>query len=362
MAYVMLSHCREGFETETTLELAAQCAAFGTKVKFSYEPHGAIVVSEPQSRRTMETLVGKLKWSELIFARQVVYGVAVTMPESGDRVAPIMAAINDALLPMTGTNAFSNLLMEWPDTNDGKMMSRFAGKLATPLGRALDRARLAPRGPGARHLPRLHVVLGQNGIAWVGISDPATGSPWPMGIPRLRAPKDAPSRSTLKLEEAFYVFLSDEERASALTQGMRAVDLGAAPGGWTYQLVRRGLHVTAVDNGPMAESLMTTGLVDHVKADAFTWRPSAKVDWLVCDVVEQPHRIAALVGEWLGRGLADRMVFNLKLPMKKRWEEIQRDLAIVRAAMPPNRDLVLRARQLYHDRKEVTCYVGPRQK
>lgn len=54
---------------------------------------------------------------------------------------------------------------------------------------------------------------------------------------------------------------------------MLAVDLGAAPGGWTWQLVNREMRVTAVDNGPMAENLMYSGLVDHQKVDGYQYRP-----------------------------------------------------------------------------------------
>ncbi len=50
-----------------------------------------------------------------------------------------------------------------------------------------------------------------------------------MGIPRLRCPADALSRSSLKLEEAFYVFVPREEWDLRLTSGMKAVDLGACP-------------------------------------------------------------------------------------------------------------------------------------
>ena len=47
-----------------------------------------------------------------------------------------------------------------------------------------------------------------------------------MGIPRLRFPADAPSRSTLKLEEAFHVFIPADEWDERLANGMYAVDLG----------------------------------------------------------------------------------------------------------------------------------------
>src|SRR6185436_8651688 len=92
------------------------------------------------------------------------------------------------------------------------------------------------------------------------------GSPWPMGIPRIRMPRGAPSRSTLKLAEALITFLGDREPES-LRAGMRAVDLGAAPGGWTWQLAHRGLRVIAVDNGALKGSVEEDPLVTHVRAD-----------------------------------------------------------------------------------------------
>src|SRR5690606_30885122 len=83
-----------------------------------------------------------------------------------------------------------------------------------------------------------------------------------------------PSRSTLKLEEAWHHFIPREEWDSRLAPGMTAVDLGAAPGGWTWQLVNRHMKVTAVDNGPMARSLMDSGQVEHVQADGYLFRPA----------------------------------------------------------------------------------------
>ena len=38
-----------------------------------------------------------------------------------------------------------------------------------------------------------------------------------------------------------------EERAHELKAGMRAVDLGASPGGWLWVLAQRGIRVTAID-------------------------------------------------------------------------------------------------------------------
>ena len=179
-----------------------------------------------------------------------------------------------------------------------------------------------------------------------------------MGIPRLRMPRQAPSRSTLKLAEAFAVMLTPEERADWLREGRTACDLGAAPGGWTWQLLHHGLHVTAIDNGALAPALLADDRVDHLRADGLHWRPRRPVDWVVCDMVEKPSRIAELMTEWLADGHAARAIFNLKLPMKKRREALETCTLILRRRLAAV-DFRLDMRQLYHDREEVTAYLRP---
>jgi 23S rRNA (cytidine2498-2'-O)-methyltransferase len=198
------------------------------------------------------------------------------------------------------------------------------------------------------------------------------------GVPRLKLPREAPSRSALKIEEAWLTLLAPAEREWALAAGMTAVDLGAAPGGWSWQLARLGLRVTAIDNGPLAPLALATGRIQHLRADGFRWRPPRPVDWLVCDMVEQPSRVAQLVGNWLARGDARAALFNLKLPMKKRWPETVACLSALAdridtmlpigvaaaAGRPPSpadgSRFALRARQLYHDREEITVIALPR--
>jgi 23S rRNA (cytidine2498-2'-O)-methyltransferase len=175
-----------------------------------------------------------------------------------------------------------------------------------------------------------------------------------MGIPRLKLHADAPSRSALKLEEALLTLLDEDERARLLQRGMHAADLGAAPGGWTWVLARHGLRVTAIDNGPLRAHVLDTGLVEHERADGFRWQPPRPLDWMVCDMVEQPRRVAARMAEWFREGWCRQAVFNLKLPMKKRWDETVLCLDLFREQA--RRPLELRARQLYHDREEITVF------
>jgi 23S rRNA (cytidine2498-2'-O)-methyltransferase len=85
------------------------------------------------------------------------------------------------------------------------------------------------------------------------------------------------------------------------------------------------------------------------------------VDWLVCDIVLQPIRIAALVGDWIAEGLARRAIVNLKLPMKRRYAEVERCLDLLRSRLRETGVTAdLTVRQLYHDREEVTLYVTRR--
>jgi 23S rRNA (cytidine2498-2'-O)-methyltransferase len=139
---------------------------------------------------------------------------------------------------------------------------------------------------------------------------------------------------------------------------MRAVDLGAAPGGWTWQLIHRGLHVTAVDNGPLGGELVGNALVKHLREDGFRYRPKRPVEWLVCDMVEQPSRIATLMAAWLADGWAQHAIFNLKLPMKKRLAEIERCRGIVDERLgEAGVKYRLKIKQLYHDREEATAFL-----
>ena len=176
----------------------------------------------------------------------------------------------------------------------------------------------------------------------------------------MRMPGGAPSRSTLKLAEALVTFLGDRE-ADLLRAGMRAVDLGAAPGGWTWQLAQRGLRVIAVDNGALKGAVGKDSLVEHLRVDGLTYRPRRPVDWMVCDMVLPPARIAALVAGWMADGACRRTIYNLKLPMKKRYDEVRRCEALIHDALERRRArYTLRFKQLYHDREEITGYCAHR--
>jgi 23S rRNA (cytidine2498-2'-O)-methyltransferase len=103
---------------------------------------------------------------------------------------------------------------------------------------------------------------------------------------------------------------------------------------------------------------MDTGLVQHLMADGFTFKPKQPVDWMVCDIVEKPARNAAMLEEWIGDGHCREAVVNLKLPMKQRYAEVKRLLERIADGFKARGIKVeIGCKQLYHDREEVTCHL-----
>jgi 23S rRNA (cytidine2498-2'-O)-methyltransferase len=347
MSAAVLAHCRAGFEPECAADIGRIAARAGVALTID-APRGRafVVATGPVDARRWAAATAL---EPALFARSIFVGSGPHSLTTRDRITPTLAHAGSLGPP------FQCIWLETADTNEGKRLSASCRRLAPLLDSGTESVGMLAR--SNPRLPRLHVLFSSRETAWIGASLPASGSPWPMGIPRLAMPYGAPSRSALKLAEAFLTFLSDTERTRLLKPGMRAVDLGAAPGGWTWQLAQRGLRVIAVDNGVLTASLTEDPLVDHLRVDGLTYRPRRRVDWMVCDIVLQPSRIAALVAAWLADGACRRTIFNLKLPMKKRYDEVLRCQALILDVLERRRArYTLRFRQLYHDREEITGY------
>jgi 23S rRNA (cytidine2498-2'-O)-methyltransferase len=350
----MLNHisiyCRPGFEKEASAEITDLASDLGVYGYAKTVKNSAWVNFVTHDENGALHLMRELNFSSLVFARQwfAASPVMDELPEK-DRVAPLVERAVE-----TAPSKFSDFSVEYPDTNDGKELSPFCRKITVPLRQALKRSGLLKE----RGKYRLHLLFLSGREAWVGVSLIDNSSGWRMGIPRLKLPKGAPSRATLKLEEAWHCFIPEEEWAARLPAGKRAVDLGAAPGGWTWQLVVQGLYVDAVDNGPMAPELMATGMVEHIQNDAFVYEPKKPVYWVVSDIADKPARVADLMARWVAKGLCREAIFNLKLPMKKRYQEVVscRNKIETRLSAEGLR-YELQFRQLYHDREEVTGHI-----
>jgi len=348
--------CRPGFEKECGAEIQEKAAWNEMYGYLELKKNQGIVFFHLHQSEHGEVLMNKLPLKRLIFARQWFVSVTdkIELPDY-NRVEAITEALGNEW-------QYTDLRMEMADDNDGKALSKFCRKLSVPLRQALRKNQvLTQQNKNAAADPDgaiLHALFLSGQEVILGFSLVRNSSPHVMGIPRLKFPSAAPSRSTLKLDEAFLYFIPRDEWDERLTSGMNAVDLGSAPGGWTYQLVRRGMMVTAIDNGPMAESLMETGQVKHKMMDGFKYTPTKQnVYWLVCDMIEKPQRVAKLMSEWLLNGYCKEAMFNLKLPMKGRYQQVNEDLQSIKDAFSElNVKYELFAKHLYYDREEVTVH------
>ncbi|MFA7123956.1 MAG: SAM-dependent methyltransferase [Candidatus Delongbacteria bacterium] len=213
-------------------------------------------------------------------------------------------------------------------------LKRIAGKVARLSQRTL------PAQPG-RH-DGLFLYFADFGKVWL-----STEFIW-FGQRRVSDDPAAPSRSYLKIEEAYRAFGCEPE------SGETVCDLGAAPGGWSYSAAKRGARVTAVDNGELKAGAKGNANITRLAADAFTFVPDKKYDWLFCDMVEHPNMVTKLLEKWIKNKWSRKFIVNLKFG---RVDPIQ----LLEKLNSP--ELILKKRclkfgikHLYHDRDEITVF------
>lgn len=341
--------CRPGFEKECAGEIIAEANLQQFPAYIQTNDHSGYVYLISSSELQTTELFTQIDFRQLIFTRQwfACSKETLTLPET-NRLPDILDAVR------LFDDVFYDVELDFPDTNEGKSMNKFCKQFKPHLLAALKKNTLL----SAHAKSRLHLFFLDSQNIHIGIAPVENSAHDVMGIPRLRMPGSAPSRSTLKLEEAIHWFFTLEQREKLIHSGMTAVDLGAAPGGWTWQLVQRDCLVTAIDNGPMQDALMRTGMVEHYQTDAFTYAPKKKVDWLVCDMAERPLHVSRLIARWFTNEQCSNAIFNLKLPMKKRLASVQECIELLQQSLQQaNIEYTIQAKQLYHDREEITVCI-----
>ena len=347
----LLCYCRPGFEPELAAELNERAAIAGHPGYARTDRNSGYVEFLGADAGALSQA---LPFQSLIFARQKLTRIAELCDlNPKDRITPILRALETTL---GNAHTFGELWVEHPDSDEAKPLAGLARAFGNALRPVLRKNGWLRQFDDSRRA-RLHVVFLAGDHVLLAVGEAGDSAPWPLGIPRLRMHADAPSRSALKLEEALMVLMTEKERERLFREGMRGADLGAAPGGWTWVMVRQGLKMISVDNGPLREHLLESGRVEHLREDGFHWQPRAPLDWMVCDMVEQPRRVAERMGTWFREGWCRHAIFNLKLPMKKRWDETRLCLSLFEEGA--GKPLLVRARQLYHDREEITVFATP---
>jgi 23S rRNA (cytidine2498-2'-O)-methyltransferase len=146
-----------------------------------------------------------------------------------------------------------------------------------------------------------------------------------------------PSRAYLKLWEAL-------TRIGAHPgPGDVCLDLGAAPGGWTWAIAKLGASVTAIDKAELDPRVAALPGVTWREGSAFSLPPEP-VDWLFSDIVAYPDRLLALVRTWIAAGVAGRIVCTIKFQ-----GDTDHDAAAAFAAIPGGRVM-----RLFHNKHELT--------
>lgn len=185
-------------------------------------------------------------------------------------------------------------------------------------------------------------------------------SAWAGGARRFARTPDQVSRSEFKLLEAWEVFAEHLSAApdTAHPGELLALDLGAAPGGWTRLLREWGYRVVAVDPAALDARVAADPGVRHVATTAqeFLQRNREPFDLIVNDM-RLDARDSARVMRQARHALRPegRALMTLKLPTRDPEQVMHQALAHL---LGPYR--LLAARQLFHNRQEVTALLAPK--
>lgn len=205
------------------------------------------------------------------------------------------------------------------------------------------------------------VVIGQfNGslVGWMGVSPVEDNlSDWAGGVRRFKRDKEQISRSEFKLLEALAVL------PIKLPGRGRALDLGAAPGGWTRILRQQGdIAVVAVDAAELHPSLSSDWGVwhaqvtaDHYLRDHKSRQADDTFDLIVNDMhVDAGYSAHLMIGYAKLLKSTGQALVTIKLPTKGHKEELTKALTQLSTAYE-----IKAVRHLFHNRWEVTTWLAP---
>ncbi len=170
------------------------------------------------------------------------------------------------------------------------------------------------------------------------LASPTKTSPFVNGECRFEEDRSGPpSRAYLKLWEAC------TRIGARPCPGEHCIDLGAAPGGWTWAIARLGAAVLAVDRADLEPGVAAMPGVAVRRESAFGLAPEP-VDWLFSDVIAYPNRLLALVQRWIAAGAPRHIVCTLKFQ-----GATDHAAAAAFAAIPGGRVM-----HLFHNKHELT--------
>ena len=181
---------------------------------------------------------------------------------------------------------------------------------------------------------------------YLGLSPAAENlSDWAGGARRFKREAGQISRAEFKLLEALELF------QLRLPAHGTALDLGAAPGGWTRVLVEHSMQVMAVDPADLHPQLKAHPAVQHIRRVAQAYLPAAQqfdviLDDMRMDARASAHIMALAAGSLKPGGWA---LVTLKLP-----HQGMDKVALAALDLLRRHYTIAGARQLFHNRLEIT--------
>jgi 23S rRNA (cytidine2498-2'-O)-methyltransferase len=168
---------------------------------------------------------------------------------------------------------------------------------------------------------------------------------------RSRAGAREISRAENKLIEALATFKVELDGKGT------ALDLGAAPGGWSKVLADYGYNVLAVDPAALHPNLEKNPKITHLKTKSQDIHLQQPLDLIVNDMNMDPQETAKIMND-IAHLLKDSglAIITLKLPNRAQMS-IQEAVKILEKEYK-----VLKIRSLFHNRQEVTALLQRKSK
>lgn len=164
---------------------------------------------------------------------------------------------------------------------------------------------------------------------------------YPAGWHEFEEDKDfPPNRAYLKLWE---VFTTNDFK---IKPDDCALEIGAAPGGWSWVLSQYFKKVYTFDRADLYPKIKKIKNITHIQGDAFKINPDEYKDvtWFFSDLICTPEKILETIEFWLAQSRVKNFVCTIKFKGDTPFEVIEKLLKI------PDSKIV----RLYHNKNEVT--------
>lgn len=305
--------------------LRAELASLGARVDAHNESTPGVIVVPRAS-------VGLV---DPCFARQVLPDARLlAASNANDLAAQVLdaaAASGAVLLPDDVDVTLPEMPRRGSHALDEHPLTSALGELEDVLRKKIAGRREKHGGTEATgHVVRVLVVDAWS--AWISVGKRPAGPAllaWPSAFPGGRAlredARDAPSSAHRKLDEAL-AWLEFAPGPDDLV-----LDLGAAPGGWSWVCLQRGASVIAVDRADLHDEVARHPRLTHARADAFRYVPERQPTWLICDVIAEPERSLEVAQRALGSRQLRALVVTLKLKRPPQLDLLKKARALARS-------------------------------